>query len=304
MVTTLDKIYYIIYNNILKALYTFWSKPLIENISRCKSERNFALMFVYSMLWSSKWFEKVEMNTDNYGFNIFKHFESDKIKVNNTLNQFEQLDSYLFWAYPKIYSLTLQNEPFVHLDGDIFIFRELPRDLFSSDFAFQNLESTYYQRTYSKLIEYYDNNYQSKSLDWNNNLRSAVNCGIMYFKDPNLARIFHDNCYKHFISINKDFLLKLKNELENIIKINYITYPLLFEQYYLNCFINSFGDKKTNYLLSQEQIEKEEKGEVTIQGFIHLIEDKNNPIYIKNIEARFSLEFPTEYNKFLSLNLK
>lgn len=261
-------------------------------------------MFIYSMLWSTKWFHEVEMNTDNYGFNIFKHFESDKIKIKNTLNMFENFDSSLFWAYPKIYSLALQNEAFVHLDGDIFIFRRLPETLFSGDLAFQNLETTYYQRTYSELVNYYNDNYVQKPKEWKSDLRSAVNCGIMYFKDPNLAKIFHDNCYKHFINVDNDFLFKLKNKLENIIKVTYITYPLLFEQYYLNCFINSFGDKKTNYLLSQEQIEKEEKGEVTIQGFIHLIEDKNNPIYIKNIEARFSLEFPTEYNKFLSLNLK
>jgi len=256
------------------------------------------------MLWSSKWFEKVEMNTDNYGYDIFEHFESDKIKVNNTLNQFQELDSYLFWAYPKIYSLTLQNEPFVHLDGDIFIFRRLSSDLFSGDFAFQNLETTYYDRTYSKLINYYDSNSLDKPKEWKNNLKSAVNCGIMYFKDPNLARIFHDNCYKHFININEDFLFKLKNELENIIKVTYITYPLLYEQYYLNCFINSHNNHQTNYLLSKEQIAKEEKGELTIQGYVHLIEDKNNPKYITNLEERFSLEFPDEYKTFLNLKLK
>jgi hypothetical protein len=288
----------------LKALYSFWSKPLRENISRCKSERNFALMFIYSMLWASKWFEKVEMNTDNYGYNIFKHFESDRIKIKNTLNIFDHLDSYLFWAYPKIYSLTLQDEPFVHLDGDIFIFRRLPQELFSGDFAFQNLETTYYQRTYSDLVNHYDNFCPNKPIEWDNNLKSAVNCGIMYFKDPSLAKAFHDNCYKHFINLDDDFLFKLKNKLENIIKVTYITYPLLYEQYYLNCFINFYNNYNTNYLLSKEQIAREEKGELTIQGYVHLIEDKNNPRYIKNIQERFSIEFPIEYRKFLTLDLK
>lgn len=288
----------------MKALYTFWSKPLRENISRCKSETNFALMFIYSMLWSSKWFNKVEMNTDNYGYNIFKHFESDKIKINNTLNEFEKLDSYLFWAYPKIYSLTLQDESFVHLDGDIFIFRRLSQELFSGDFAFQNLETTYYQRTYSDLVNHYNDFCLDKPIEWNGNLKSAVNCGIMYFKNPDLAKKFHDNCYKYFINLDHDFLFKLKNKLENIIKITYITYPLLYEQYYLNCFINFYKNYKTNYLLSKEQIAREEKGELTIQGYVHLIEDKNNPKYIKNIQERFSIEFPVEYRKFLALNLK
>jgi len=288
----------------MKALYTFWSKPLKENISRCKSEKNFVLMFVYSMLWSSKWFDKVEMNTDNYGYNIFKYFESDKIRIKNTLNEFNDLDAYLFWAYPKLYSLTLQDEPFIHIDGDIFIFRKLKNELFEADFGFQNRETTYYERTYNRLINFYDKNYNDKPKEWNNNLNSAINCGLMYFKDHNLAKIFHENIKKHFIDIDKDFLFRLKKELQEIINTTYITYPLLFEQYYLNCFINNFKHLKTNYLLSDEEIKKEEQGQSTIEGYVHLIEDKNNPYYINNISERFVLEFPNEWKIFNSLNLK
>lgn len=258
-------------------------------------------MFIYSMLWSTKWFHEVEMNTDNYGFNIFKHFESDKIKIKNTLNMFENFDSSIFWAYPKIYSLTLQNEPFIHIDGDIFIFRKLKDSLFRGDFGFQNLEKTYYERTYNQLVKFCDIFFNHKPTEWNPNLRSAVNCGLMYFKDPNLAKLFHDNVYKYFINIDYFLIEKLKKELKEIINTTYITYPLLFEQYYVNCFISNLKDKKVNYLLSDEEIQKEEKGEACIEGYIHLIEDKNNPTYIDNIEKRFSLEFPYEYQIFLNL---
>ena len=79
---------------------------------------------------------------------------------------------------------------------------------------------------------------------------------------------------------------------------------MLFEQYYLNCFINSLENKKINYLLSNEQVEKEEKGQSIIQGYVHLIEDKNNPYYINNINQRFMLEFPEEWKIFNKLNLK
>ena len=285
----------------MKALYTFWSKPIRENLARCNNERNFIMMFIYSMLWSAKWFDKVELNTDNYGHNIFKFFETDKIRIKNTLNNFENLDTYLFWAYPKIYSLTLQDEPFIHLDGDIFIFRRLKDIIFEGDFAFQNLEKTYYERTYSGLVNFCDVFFNHKPKEWNPKLNGAINCGLMYFKDPSLAKLFHNNCYKYFIDLDYFLLEKIKKELKQIINIRYITYPLLFEQYYLNCFVNSFKDKKVNYLLSDNQIEREEKGESCIEGYVHLIEDKNNPIYLSNIERRFSLEFPYEYQVFLKL---
>lgn len=287
--------------DIVKALYTFWSKPLRENLARCHSEKNFIMMFIYSMLWSAKWFDKVELNTDNYGYNIFRSFETEKIKIKNTLNNFEDLDSYLFWAYPKIFSLTLQDEPFIHIDGDIFIFRKLKDTLFSGDFGFQNLEETYFKRTYEKIVKFCDSVLKTKPIEWNPNLNSSINCGLMYFKNPEDAKYFHDQIKKYFIDLDQEIADKIKKELKEIIKTTYVTYPLVFEQYYLNCLLR---EKEVNYLLDLEQVKKEEQGELTIQGYVHLIEDKNNPIYLNNIELRFQLEFPDEYKLFKNLNLK
>lgn len=253
------------------------------------------------MLWSSKWFDKVELNTDNYGFNIFKKFQTNKIKINNSINDFDYLDSYLFWAYPKIYTLTLQNEPFIHIDGDVFVFRRLKDSFFQGDFGFQNLEETYFDRTYKKIITFYDQNAKIKPNKWNQNLNSSINCGLMYFNKTKDAIDFHSEIKKYFIDLDKDLLSKIHKELKEIIKTTYITYPLVFEQYYLNCFVQN---RKVNYLLDLDQIKKEEQGQMTIQGYVHLIEDKNNPYYLNNIEIRFSLEFPKEYKKFISLNLK
>lgn len=285
----------------VKALYTFWSKPIRENLARCNSEKNFIMMFIYSMLWSAKWFNKIELNTDDYGYKIFKPFINDKIIVQNTLEIFDRLDPYLFWAYPKLYTLTLQNEPFIHIDGDIFIFRKLKEDLFSSDFGFQNLEETYFQRTYEKIVKFCDKNIDNKPKKWNANLNSSINCGLMYFKNPQEAKEFHNEVKKHFIDLEEEILNKIKKELKEIIKTTYISYPLIFEQYYLNCFLQ---DRKVSYLLNTEQIKKEEKGELTIEGYVHLIEDKNNPKYLNNINVRFQLEFPDEYQVFQNLNLK
>lgn len=285
----------------MKALYTFWSKPLKENLARCNSEKNFIMMFVYSMLWAAKWFEKVELNTDHYGYNIFKHFETSKIKIQNTLNHFEALDPYLFWAYPKLYSLAIQDESFIHIDGDIFIFRKLKDKIFEGDFGFQNLEQTYFKRTYEKIIQFCDKNLKNKPQRWDPNLNSAINCGLMYFKNPKDAKDFHDETKKYFIDLDSETLMTITKELKETIKTTYITYPLIFEQYFLNCFLK---DKDINYLLDPEDIKKEEQGILTIQGYIHLIEDKNNPIYLNNVDIRFQLEFPNEYNIFNKLNLR
>src|SRR6266511_4158572 len=44
------------------------------------------------------------------------------------------------WALPKIYTYSLQNEPFLHIDGDVFLFKKLPESLLNSELIAQNKE--------------------------------------------------------------------------------------------------------------------------------------------------------------------
>jgi hypothetical protein len=46
------------------------------------------------------------------------------------------------WAFCKIYVYSLQNKPFIHLDIDAFIWKDLKPDIFTSRFLFQNKEDT------------------------------------------------------------------------------------------------------------------------------------------------------------------
>lgn len=285
----------------LKAVYTFWSKPLLEGHSRLTRKRDFFLFFIYSVLWSRKWFKYIEINTDNFGENIFSKFNLSDVKINNHLDVLNDLDSFMFWAYPKLYSLSKQSEPFVHLDGDVFLLRKLKDDLFNSETAFQCLEDYNYHNVYTPLLE--KNKELRKDIVpyWKPDLGYALNCGVMHFLDPKLFKRFHENCYNSFIKTDQEYIAKFKNFINQTSR-NFLSYCLLFEQYYLASFLDS-NKISSNLIFSSEDIQIELNGELAMQGYIHLIEDKNNPEILKNIDKRFSIEFPEEYFILKNLNL-
>lgn len=44
------------------------------------------------------------------------------------------------WALPKIYTYSLQKEPFLHIDGDVFLFHPFDSNLMESELIAQNVE--------------------------------------------------------------------------------------------------------------------------------------------------------------------
>jgi len=71
-------------------------------------------------------------------------------------------DSLLFphpnvWALPKIYTYRLQEEPFLHVDGDVFLFDCLPESLLNSGLIAQNREIAtehYYTSAQKELMQH------------------------------------------------------------------------------------------------------------------------------------------------------
>jgi hypothetical protein len=45
-----------------------------------------------------------------------------------------------YWSLAKMYVYKLQKEPFIHIDNDVFLWDEFPKELFENDFFFQEIE--------------------------------------------------------------------------------------------------------------------------------------------------------------------
>lgn len=124
------------------------------------------------------------------------------------------------WALPKIYTYSLQTEPFMHVDCDWFMFEKLSASITKSDLIGQNIEyddQFYNRRTLEKLISngcdvysWVMNEYDKESV-----LR-VVNAGILGANDIDFVQLYV-RIIKDFISRNLTKLRKLNDGFVNSI---------------------------------------------------------------------------------------
>ena len=89
------------------------------------------MSWALSCLQLNKFYNNVELITDSRG----KELLIDKLKLpyKNVRIELDNLNfdcSPQLWVTNKIYSYTLHNEPFLNVDGDVYIFQPFPDDLF------------------------------------------------------------------------------------------------------------------------------------------------------------------------------
>ncbi len=147
----------------MKIIQSFWSKPIrskdnSDGIFRDKggwSERiYFYMSWTLSCLKFKEIYGNIELITDKYGKELLCDilelpFTSVKVELNC-------LDTYNhnLWALGKIYSYSVQDVPFLHVDNDIFVWDKFPEQLLNAGLICQNLEVNYpHSNEYFLLLE-------------------------------------------------------------------------------------------------------------------------------------------------------
>lgn len=124
------------------------------------------------------------------------------------------------WALPKIYTYSLQTEPFIHVDCDWFMFEKLSASIVKSDVIGQNIEyddQFYNRRTLEKLIlnECYIYPWVMDEYDKEPVLR-VINAGILGGNDIDFIQNYVKTI-RDFISRNQSVLQKLNDGFVNSI---------------------------------------------------------------------------------------
>lgn len=124
------------------------------------------------------------------------------------------------WALPKIYTYSLQTEPFIHVDCDWFMFEKLSASIVKSDVIGQNIEyddQFYNRRTLEKLIlnECYIYPWVMDEYDKESVLR-VINAGILGGNDIDFIQNYVKTI-RDFISRNQSVLQKLNDGFVNSI---------------------------------------------------------------------------------------
>jgi Family of unknown function (DUF6734) len=125
----------------MKAVWSFWSKPYLSGRkAHWVSEKHHWLSWVLSLETASRHYPETCLVTDSNGADIL--MDRLGLKFSQVSTELDALadENPEWWALGKLYTYHVQQDPFVHIDNDVYLWKRLPENLESVDVFVQNPE--------------------------------------------------------------------------------------------------------------------------------------------------------------------
>ena len=106
----------------MRIVQTFWTanNSLLENGFGWSHPQYHLMSWALSCLSLRENYNNVVFYTDSNGYKVF--IELLKLPYTDVVVQYDDLPCPdIHWAYPKIFTYSLQKEPFIHVDGDVLV---------------------------------------------------------------------------------------------------------------------------------------------------------------------------------------
>ncbi|MCD8029667.1 MAG: hypothetical protein LUF85_02210 [Bacteroides sp.] len=209
----------------MKIIQSLWSKPATETGGW--SHQAFYLMsWALSCLKLKEFYDSVELYTDKKGKELLidtLQLPYDKVHV--VLDDLNEYNPTL-WALGKVYTYSLQKEPFLHVDGDVYIWDKFPDSFAQAPLIAQNKEENYeHNILYAKQLvangfefePYLNPRYDPDIIE--------ANAGILGGNDIDFFQLYTNKVFE-FIATNKERIESRGQHADGYIN-------TIFEQYFL-----------------------------------------------------------------------
>lgn len=228
----------------MKIIQSFWGGKYksIENSYGWWDHRFHWLGWMLSCNQLLRFYDRVELYTDEFGYDILiRKLKLPYTNVHIVLDELNVLPNDL-WAMAKIKTYSLQKEPFLHVDGDVFIFEPFPEKLLESHLIAQNQELTtkYYRDMWAKIhphLEYLPQQMEDFHYERSN---MAYNMGIIGGNDIEFIQ--------NYCQLSLDFVYKNEAIWNDI---NLFNFNVFFEQVLFYEYAKS-ENRKVNVLIQEE----------------------------------------------------
>lgn len=166
----------------MRPVMSFWSEPYIkDHYNHWINGNTWNLSWILSVESVSKIYGKPHLYTDSAGKNFLVdqlglQFESVSLDLNDLKGKNSK-----FFSLGKTYAMSLQKEPFFHIDYDAYLFESIPVDLLDRGIFFEK-ESTFNTLLKLGLVQRPDlfNGIKGLPSWWvNNNIIKAYKSGIV-----------------------------------------------------------------------------------------------------------------------------
>jgi len=233
-----------------KAIYTLWLDPRQKINQGYENILDLFCCLSLSVELAKQQFEKVELVCNSTG----KSLLIDQLQIpftsyNVALDQFDNKLDPDHWALAKMYSYSIQNEPFLHIDTDVFIFSKIPQEVLQKDLIFQNKEMLDIHGGYLVSLEKYRklrSKLQSSAVK--DNVQYAYNCGVVGANNLDVI--------KQWYSLASSFVegeeyKTFWEEQEDKHRFNHF-----FEQYFIACLVDQNKELSVESLLGDLLIDR------------------------------------------------
>jgi hypothetical protein len=149
------------------ALYSFWSKPFLakaefKTFGEFNTKEDFLLSWSVSVKLARRHFTKVILVTDTWAWkNLFEPLGLPIDEVKIILDDINYTTD--MWSTAKAYAIMEMDDPFVHLDPDVYLWSGLNKEILESKVFAQSREGKwdpYQNQLYSKRSDDYHMNFE------------------------------------------------------------------------------------------------------------------------------------------------
>lgn len=291
----------------MKIVQTLWTKPGLK--AGWLHQRYHLMSWALSCLQLRQFYDEVELYTDALG----KHLLVDVLqlpytKVHLTLENID-LPTYM-WAIPKIITYSKQEQPFLHIDGDVFLWKPLDEAKTQAPLVCQNLEyelngPSFYSRILDNLLSI-----ESDLSAWPSWIQQAASQELSAFN----AGVFggYDlSFFQEHARLAFKFLENYRDRIEQMAEpqyVNHITEQLLSRTLAKELqidFSTLFPPKKVdgkNPLVAEEKVVDAFGISPYGKPYIHLVGEFKKALPLcMDISRSLQADYPTYFNRLNDL---
>lgn len=171
----------------MKIIQSFWSggRNMLHDNFGWNSPNAHLMSWALSCLNIKNFYEEVELYTDKQGYEILiEQLHLPYTKVHVILDDLEIYPKDL-WALAKIKAYSEQSKPFIHIDGDVFIYSKFQDRIHNAQLIAQNAEkaTTYYQSKFAYIKKQLTYLPEFININVTNHPVCSYNAGIIGGKD-------------------------------------------------------------------------------------------------------------------------
>lgn len=292
----------------MRSVWSFWSKPYFAGWSRWYSDWHHWLGWGLSLHTASRFYPDTCLVTDDVGARILiDHLQLPFAHVSTALNTIQNQDAD-WWSLGKIEAYRRQQEPFVHVDADVFLWKPLAPEVELADVFTQNPEpivpgATLY--TPEQVESVIGNGWLPKEWSWYRRSRKSESqcCGVFGGNRIDFIEHYANTALRIIRDPRNRSAMKVLPEKSR--------HMLLIEQYVLTACVeyhrtqkrSPYGGIQIRHVFSSLDDALGPRGPREA-GFTHLAAGaKRNPRVSRDLERRVKNDIPEFYERCTNLLL-